>query len=104
MAKNIDVIKGFINGDLNCKTRNLTIKNNDSIIQLFHYDTVIAERVEELGYSLFNIGGEKAGFVVNETKYSTSTSTIQNAVKRELEAYGFKYLTLDDVEMDAKSL
>ena len=104
MTKNVDVIKSFINGDVKCKTRNLTVKSDGEIIQLFNYNTVIAERVVDLGSSLFNIGGEKAGFVVNETKYSTSTSTIQNAVKRELEAYGFKYLTLDDVEMDAKSL
>lgn len=104
MTKNIDVIKAFINGDVNCKTRNLTIKSDGEIIQLFNYNTVIAERIADLGYSTFSIGGEKAGFVVNETKYSTSTSTIQNAVKRELEAYGFKYLTLDDVEMGAKSL
>lgn len=104
MAKNIDVIKAFINGEVGCKTRNLHIKSDGEIIQLFNYNTVIAERVVELGSSLFNVGGDKAGFVVNETKYSTSTSTIQNALKRELGSYGFKYLTLNDVEIGAKSL
>lgn len=104
MAKNIDVIRAFIKGEVGCKTRNLTIKENDGIIQLFNYNTVIAERVESLGYDLFNIGGEKAPFVVNETKYSTSTSTIQNALKRELQYYSFRYLTLDDVEMGAQAL
>lgn len=69
MAKNIDVIQDFINGDNKPKTKNLRIEDS----RLINYNTVIAER-SKYGNA----------FVVNITKYSTSTSTIQNKLMSEL--------------------
>jgi hypothetical protein len=65
--KNIDVIKTFANGGAKAKTKNLRIEGD----RLMNYDTCIAERWAKLG-------GEEYGFVVNVTKYSQSTTTIQN--------------------------
>jgi hypothetical protein len=69
MAKNIDVIKAFANGDSKPKTKNLHIEDD----KLFNYNTCIAERWEKLG-------GEEYGFVINVTRYSQSTTTIQNKI------------------------
>ena len=65
--KNIDVIKLFVNGATKGKTKNLFIDGDN----LINYSTIIAKRTN-------------SGFEVNSTKYSVSTSTIQNALKREL--------------------
>lgn len=71
--KNIDVIKAFANGETKAKTKNLYIEGD----KLFNYDTCIAER-------WLKIDGREYGFVVNVTKYSVSTTTIQNAILREI--------------------
>jgi hypothetical protein len=73
MAKNIDVVRAFANGESKVKTKNLHIEDD----KLFNYDTCIAERWEKLG-------GQEYGFVVNVTKYSQSTTTIQNMLLREI--------------------
>lgn len=65
--KNIDVITTFVNGGTKAKTKNLRIEGD----KLFNYNTCLAERYEKLG-------GEEMGFIVNATKYSMSTTTIQN--------------------------
>lgn len=86
MAKNIDVLMAFINGDDNVKTKNLHIKQHDFGTRLYNYDTCIAERTE--------INGD---FKVNMTKYSKSTTTIQNkliqAIKDKYGAIHIKIVT-----------
>lgn len=79
--KNIDVIKLFVNGETKGKTKNLKIEGND----LINYSTIIARRTEK-------------GFEVNSTRYSVSTSTIQNALKRELNG---NFKEVDGKEMNA---
>lgn len=66
MAKNIDVLKAFVSGDDNVKTKNLKIEGD----QLINYDTVIAERKWMPSGEFY--------FTVNTTKYSNSTTTTQN--------------------------
>lgn len=70
--KNLDVIVTFVNGGSKAKTNNLYIEND----KLFNYNTCIAERYEKLGGEL--------GFIVNATKYSQSTTTIQNKLMNEI--------------------
>jgi hypothetical protein len=70
MAKNIDVLVAFVNGDDNVKTKNLHIVEHEHGTRLFNYDTCIAERTV--------VGGDFRGFKVNMTKYSNSTTAIQN--------------------------
>lgn len=69
--KNIDVLRAFVDGALagESHTGNLFIAGN----KLFNYSTCIAERVS---------GG---GFIVNITRYSRTTSTIQNKLLYLLE-------------------
>ena len=74
MAKNIDVLKSFVNNGTLKKAGNLRIEGD----KLFNYDTCIAERWAK-------IGGKEFGFVVNVTKYSQSTTTIQNKLIKLLE-------------------
>lgn len=64
--KNIEVIQAFVNGDENAKTKNLYIEGD----RLMNYDTCLAERFELLDGTL--------RFIVNISKYSTTTTTIQN--------------------------
>lgn len=70
--KNAEVVKNFVGrfGDCESHTGNLYSMGN----KLYSYNTVIAQY----------IGGE---LVVNATKYSTSTSRIQNMVRREAYRY-----------------
>jgi len=63
---NIDIIKTFLNGGDKAKTTNLRIEGN----KLFNYQTCIAERNWNNNYG--------HNFIVNVTKYSKSTTTIQN--------------------------
>lgn len=81
--KNLDVIKNFINGEAKGKTKNLYIEGNN----LINYYTIIATR--------------NNGFKVNSTKYSQSTSTIQNALRRELTNMGIEYEEIDGKTMNA---
>lgn len=73
MAKNIDVIHAFINGADKPKTKNLRIEYN----KLINYNTVIAE-----------CDGNQ--WIVNVTKYSQSTTTIQNALIKEMSNAGLE--------------
>lgn len=75
MAKNIDVVKGFVARFTKVpKTTNLYVEND----KLINYYTVIGQYID----------GE---LYVNTTKYSQSTSVIQN--KLRLEAYKYTELT-----------
>lgn len=69
MARNIDVIQTFINGGQKVKTKNLKIDGD----KLLNYQTIIAKRDFKNGDYIFTI---------NSTKYSRSTSTIQNQLVR----------------------
>ena len=66
--KNIDVIKKFIGGEVKGETTNLYIQGDN----LINYSTIIAKRTSN------------GQFLLNTTKYSRSTSVIQNALKFEL--------------------
>lgn len=91
MAKNIEVIKAFIHGGTKTKTRNLYIDND----KLINYGTTIAERVWNSG---------RYFYTVNVSKYSQSTTTIQNALQRELQDRGIEYSKVRSVKMGADSL
>ena len=92
MAKNIDVIHAFIHGGTKTKTKNLRIEDN----KLINYGTAIAERYEKMD--------DELGYVVNTTKYSQSTSTIQNALVRELDDRGIYFTNIRSVKKGAESL
>lgn len=64
--KNIEVIQNFINGETKSKTAHLYIEGEN----LVNYSTVIARRINGTIY-------------LNATKYSQTTSTIQNMIRRE---------------------
>lgn len=88
MARNIDVVNAFINGESKPKTKNLRIEGD----KLFNYNTVIAER---------DCNGR---ILVNVTKYSRSTSTIQNMLMKELDMVGMSYAMFSDIKIGADSL
>ena len=83
--KNIEVIKLFVNGEVKGRTKNLFIKGNN----LINYSTIIAKRTD------------KGLIEVNNTKYSQSTSTIQNALKRELQVNSIQYVEIEGDKMNA---
>ena len=64
---NAQVIMEFINGGV-AKTKNLRVEGKF----LYNYDTPLAMRLN------VNSGEEKIMYVINATKYSQSTTTIQN--------------------------
>jgi hypothetical protein len=68
--KNIDVIKAFRNGHIKGQTKNLRIEGN----RLMSYNTCIAER---------EVLSTHTEYTLNVTKYSQSTSRIQDAMLRE---------------------
>ena len=98
MAKNIDVLVAFVNGDDNVKTKNLYIKQHNFGTRLYNYDTCIAERIE--------INGDFRGFKVNMTKYSKSTTAIQNKLIQAIrDKYGTIHIKVaTDIPMGAKDL
>lgn len=61
MTTNEQILKAFVNGKTSGKVGNLTIEGT----KLFNYGTLIASV-------------EDCGFIVNRTKYSPTTSRIQN--------------------------
>lgn len=87
--KNVDVIENFINGRTNGKTKNLRIEGD----KLFNYDTCLAERVNN------------KNMIVNLTKYSSSTSTIQNKLFDALQfRYDGYFEIKNNISMGADSL
>lgn len=91
MAKNSDVIQSFIKGGNTPKTKNLKIVDD----KLINYNTTIAERFFD---------GDKYLFTVNVTKYSQSTSTIQNKLKSELNYNGISFSTVEQVPIGSKNI
>lgn len=85
MAKNIEVVEAFFNGQNSGKTTNLYIENN----KLVNYYTALAERVPR--------GDGSFHFILNETKYSRSTSAIQSMIRKEAQNHSFE--TVDNKPM-----
>lgn len=71
--KNVDVIKGFVNGGKVGKGNSVFSKGD----RLFSYDTIIAEKIDGKVY-------------VNETKYSVTTSKAQYYLRCCLKGCGIK--------------
>jgi len=67
--KNIEVIENFINGDTKGNTQHLKIEDNN----LINYTTVIARRINGKIY-------------LNATKYSQTTSKIQNMIRKSTQS------------------
>ena len=88
--KNIDVIKKFIAGGTSGGTKNLRIEGN----RLMNYDTCIAER---------EVLPSHDEYVLNMTKYSSSTSTIQNAMLREFDSV-MDVTVVEGVRIDTQHL
>ncbi len=70
--KNTDVVTAFLNGESKAKTKNLRIEGKN----LINYNTILAQRVGD--------GKGNNSYVVNITKYSQSTTTIQNVILKEI--------------------
>lgn len=95
--RNVDVLFGFVTGLVRPKTKNLRIEGG----KLYHYNTVIAERtfVTKDGTEVWNhnrsIYGEDVfegeyRYVANVTKYSNTTTKIQNQLLVMLEGKELK--------------
>lgn len=69
--KNVDLIRKFGNGATSGKCGNLKINGNN----LINYSTIIAKRVEN-------------GIMLNNRKYSRTTSVIQNTIRSECNVVG----------------
>lgn len=92
--KNQDVIQSFINGQTKGKTKNLRIEGD----KLINYNTVIAERELMPNMEFY--------YTVNVTKYSMSTTTIQNKLTSLLSEQGkdSKVVKVSNVSIGASSL
>ena len=89
--KNVDVLVAFINGESKAKTRTLFIDGD----RLFNYSTCIAERkLEDDGDS----------FIVNVSKYSNATTTIQNQLLRMIPNPDEKLQCVVNIPQGADSL
>jgi hypothetical protein len=86
LMKNVDVVKAFLKGQY-ARTANLyTFKN-----KLINYDTVIAEYKDGC-------------LIVNTTKYSVSTSKIQNVLLRHLKESEQDFITVNGLRMGIYNL
>lgn len=81
--KNADVVRKFLNGETKGKAGNLHIEGD----KLINYFTVIAQRINGVVH-------------INTTKYSMSTTTVQNMIVREL----YNAPTVQDVPKGASDL
>lgn len=89
--KNIQVIEAYINGDKTAKTAHLHIDGQF----LYNYNTPLAQRV--------NNGDGRYFYVLNATKYSRTTSTIQNKL-RDMIPEGRILRIVSDIPMGANYL
>ena len=86
--KNIEVIKQFLNKSSgNSDSKNLISDG----VRLINYNTCIAEWTDD--FILFNV-----------TKYSSSTSRIQNIILSELKKLIYKSVSIDNVPINTKKL
>ena len=92
MIKNKDVVLSFING---LSAYNTNLRSTSS--KLYSYNTCIAEH---LGF----INGCET-IIVNKTKYSKTTSTIQNMLINTLNHLGiYRVYIVDNVDKDTDCL
>jgi len=107
--RHVDVLFGFVTGLVRPKTKNLRIEGG----KLYNYNTVIAERtfVTKDGTELWNYNRSIYGddvvegeykFVVNVTKYSQSTTKIQNQLLTMLDGKELK--CVGDMPVGTQSL
>ena len=92
ITRNVEFIEYFFRGGRDKKKLgNLHIKGD----KLFNYNTVLVE-----------IDFDELVIYFNVTKYSCSTSRIQNLIRRELEYIkcDFEIIEIDDVEYDTQTL
>jgi hypothetical protein len=75
--RNSEVVAKFVKGVHKASAGNLYIEVRNGRTALINYSTCIAERLDDSGK-----------FYVNRTKYSQSTTTIQNMLGREIDSYG----------------
>lgn len=85
--KNTDVIQMFIDGASKGKTKNLRIEDN----KLVNYDTTLAQ-------------WEGNEMIVNMTKYSQSTSIIQNQLLHKLQGTYTRFEIVDNIMMGSWDL
>lgn len=83
--KNIDVIKAFIEGKAAHSSNWNLISGSNALI---NYRTALAQRTPN------------GNIIVNITKYSVTTSKIQNWLLRELENAGLSYETRTNVPIN----
>lgn len=89
--KNADIIKSYVAGDEKARATNLRIEGE----KLFNYSTCLAQRhINEDGEVLY---------LVNATKYSKSSTTIQNMILNTL-PHNQIVEVLVDVPQGARSL
>lgn len=88
ITKHNDFIEYFLDGGRDQKKcNNLHIEED----KLFNYNTVIAQIEEDNLY-------------INMTKYSSSTSTIQNYLLKEAGYYYYNIITVNDIQIDTQDL
>jgi hypothetical protein len=86
-TKTQEAIKGlvydFINGQKYGFANHVQIAGD----MLIHYNTIIAERTEQ-------------GFLLNVTKYTRTTSKIQNMISSVMKSHNKEVIMLDNIERD----
>lgn len=87
MATNFSVIKAFVNNEP-ASTTNLHTTGD----KLVSYFTTIAQRDKE------------GNVFVNVTKYSPTTSKMQNNLKHELEKRGIPFQTVNNIHMGCRDI
>lgn len=92
--KNLDVVKYYVAGIEKGKTKNLRIEGANGDL-LVNYGTVLAQRVVDKNGAV--------SYIVNETKYSSSTSRIQSLIRQTIPTDMIEK-TVTDVRMGASSL
>lgn len=83
--KNSTVIENFVARFEDCQNHGESLRSVNG--KLYNYGTVIGQ------YTHGNL-------IVNETKYSSTTSRLQNMLKRE----AYNYITVDNVPMNTSDL
>jgi hypothetical protein len=91
--KNLDVVKLYVAGVEKGKTTNLRIEGHEGE-RLMNYNTCLAQRVVTDGI---------VSYIVNETKYSRSTSAIQSMVRGAIPSHMIDK-TVTGIQMGDSSL
>ena len=92
--KNVDVVKLFVAGVEKGKTTNVRIEGSHEEARLMNYNTCLAQRV---------VKDAKVTYIVNNTKYSRSTSAIQKMIENQIPFSMIEDIVID-VPMNTRSL